>query len=117
MWTYRQQSSNYPRERAGTARWVSRYLRAGRLDGVLGLGLAPVAAKAMLLLWPWQTGRLTLQLYSAPLQDMGSAVSSSPANTPGSEIRLGLVAIGRFHRRGISVRLYHIAMLEAPVSS
>jgi hypothetical protein len=117
MWTHRQQSSIYPLNEPALPQWVRGYLRVqGSLMVILGLGLL-FATKRMLLLWPWHTGPLMLQLYSAPLLTYGIGSFLFARQHTWSEIRLGLVAIGVFTGAELGTSIYHIGMLDGSMFS
>jgi len=112
MWTHRQQSGIYPVDDAALPEWPRRYLRVqGSLMVLLGLGLL-IAPKAMGMLWPWQTGRLMLQLYSAPLLTYGIGSFIFARQHTWSEIRLGLIAIGVFTGAELATTLFHLPLMD-----
>ena len=117
MWTHRQQSNIYPLNELALPEWVRRYLRTqGGLMVILGLGLL-LAPKTLLLLWPWKTGQLMLQLYSAPILTYGIGSFLFARQHTWSEIRLGLVAIGVFTGAELGSSIFYGAMLDGPVLS
>jgi hypothetical protein len=112
MWTHRQESNVYPADEPALPEWVRRYLRAqGSLMVILGIGLL-FAPQWMGLLWPWQTGRLMLQLYSAPLLTYGIGSFLFARQHTWSEIRLGLLAIGVFTAAELAGTLVHFRLLD-----
>lgn len=117
MWTHRRQNSSYPLEEPLLPKWVRRYLRTqGSLIVILGLGLL-LAPKTLLLLWPWHTGKLMLQLYSAPLLTYGVGSFLFARQHTWSEIRLGLVAIGVFTGAELGASIFYHTMLDgSPLS-
>ena len=117
MWSHRQQRGIYPVNELALPEWVRRYLRIqGSLMVILGLSLL-FAPKMMLLLWPWHTGKLMLQLYSAPLLTYGIGSFLFARQHTWSEIRLGLVAISVFTGTELAASIYHIKMLDGAVLS
>ncbi len=107
MWTHRHQSSLYPVDEPALPQWVRRYLRTqGSLIVILGLGLL-LAPQTLLLLWPWHTGQLMLQLYSAPLLTYGISSFIFARQHTWSEIRLGLVAIGVFTGAELGASIFY----------
>jgi hypothetical protein len=114
MWTHRRESGIYPVEEPTLPEWVKRYLRVqGSLMVLIGLGLL-FAPQAMRSLWPWQTGRLMLQLYSAPLLTYGIGSFLFARLHTWSEIRLGLVAIGVFSAAELAGTAFHFRLLDGP---
>jgi hypothetical protein len=114
MWTHRRQNSIYPQgiDEPTLPQWTKRYLKVqGSLMVILGLGLL-LAPNQMRLLWPWQTGRLMLQLYSAPLLTYGIGSFLFARQHTWSEIRLGLVAIGIFGGAELAATIFHVPLLD-----
>ena len=112
MWTHRRQSGVYPLDEPLIPDWTRRYLRVqGSLMVLLGLGLL-LAPKVTGLLWPWHTGRLMLQLYSAPLLTYGIGSFIFARRRAWSEIRLGLIAIGVFTGAELATTLYHLSLMD-----
>jgi hypothetical protein len=112
MWTHRWQSGVYPVDEPVLPEWTRRYLRVqGGLMVLLGMGLL-FAPNVMGLLWPWHTGRLMLQLYSAPLLTYGIGSFIFARQYTWSEIRLGLVAIGVFTGAELATTLFHLPLLD-----
>ncbi len=117
MWTHRQLSSDYPIGESPLPEWVKRYLRTqGSWMVILGLGLL-FATKTMLLLWPWHTGKLMLQLYSVPLLTYGVGSFLFARQHTWSEIRLGLVAIGVFTGAELAASVYYLPTLDGHLLS
>lgn len=117
VWTHREQSATHPINEPALPKWVRRYLRIqGSLMVILGLGLL-LATKTMLVLWPWHTGNLMLQLYSAPLLTYGIGSFTFARQHTWSEIRLGLLAIGVFTGAELAASIYYFAMLDGSVLS
>jgi len=117
MWTHRRLSGDYPVSALSLPEGVKPYLwMQGSLMISLGLGLL-FATKAMLLIWPWHTGKLMLQLYSAPLLTYGIGSFLFARQHTWSEIRLGLVAIGVFTGAELATSIDHIRMLDGSVLS
>jgi hypothetical protein len=117
MWSHRHLKGDYPINALVLPEWVKRYLRMqGSLMVLLGLGLL-LAPKTMLLLWPWHTARLMLQLYSAPLLTYGIGSFLFAHQHTWSEIRLGLVALGVFTGAELGASIFYRAMLDgSPLS-
>jgi len=114
MWTHRRQSGSYPVDEPALPEWARRYLRVqGGLMVILGTGLL-FATKAMGLIWPWHTGRLMLQLYSAPLLAYGIGSFNFARQHTRSEIRLGLVAIGVFTGAELAATVFRVTSLDGP---
>ena len=112
MWTHRQQSSIYPLDEPALPEWARRYLRVqGSLMVILGISLL-LAPQVMGLLWPWHTGRLMLQLYSAPLLTYGIGSYIFARQHTWSEIRLGLAAIGVFTGAELATTVFHFPLLD-----
>jgi hypothetical protein len=114
MWSHRRQSSMYPQgeDELALPEWARRYLRVqGGLMVVLGMGLL-LAPNMMRSLWPWHTGRLMLQLYSAPLLTYGIGSFLFARQRTWSEIRLGLVAIAVFSGAELAGTAFHFPLLD-----
>jgi hypothetical protein len=112
MWSHRHLSSTYPQGGLALPEWARRYLRVqGGLMVILGVGLL-LAPNMMRLLWPWQTGRLMLQLYSAPLLTYGIGSFLFAHQRTWSEIRLGLVALGVFSGAELAGTAFHFSLLD-----
>jgi hypothetical protein len=112
MWTHHRQNRTYPLDELALPEWARRYLRLqGSLMIILGLGLL-LAPKVLGLLWPWHTGRLMLQLYSAPLLTYGIGSLSFARQHTWSEIRLGLLSIGVFTGAELATTLFHLPLMD-----
>lgn len=112
MWTHRKQSSIYPVDEQSLPEWARRYLRIqGSLLVILGLGLLFVP-QVMKLLWPWQAGKLMLQLYSAPLLTYGIGSFLSARQHTWSEIRFGLISIGVFTGAELVTTIFHLPLFD-----
>ena len=117
MWTHRQQSGMVPPDEPILPEWVRSYLALqGSLMVILGLGLL-FATKTMLMLWPWHTGNLMLQLYSAPLLSYGIGSFIFARQHTWSEIRLGLVAIGVFSGAELAASVFYRSLLDGSALS
>lgn len=95
VWVLRHERHLHP---AGPVlpRWVKGYLA---VQGSVMLALAApllFATDAIQPLWPWQTGRMMLQMYSMPLFSYGLGSFILLRQRAWSEIRLGLLAMGLF---------------------
>ncbi|MEP7358449.1 MAG: hypothetical protein ABI847_14475, partial [Anaerolineales bacterium] len=114
MWRHRGQRAEHPAGEPALppgARW---YLR-GQGASMIGLGLALLLApRAMEAVWPWQTGRLMLQLYSAPLLSYGIGSFILARQRAWSEIRIGLAAMGVFTGAGLAASLRFAYLLNGP---
>ncbi len=94
--------------------WAKVYLA---VQGCLMLGLAVAllfATDAMRSLWPWQTGRMMLQMYSMPLFSYGLGSFILLRQRAWSEIRLGLLAMGLFTGLELAASLRFAAFLDGP---
>jgi len=116
-WTHRSQSHIYPLDEPTLPEWAKGYLRIqGGSMIALGLSLL-VLTRTMLLLWPWSTGGLMLQLYSAPLLTYGIGSIMFAQKHTWSEIRFGLLAIGVFTGAQLAGSLFHHTLLDgSPIS-
>jgi hypothetical protein len=114
MWTHRQQRGLYPVGERVLPKWARHYLWVqGGLMIILGLGLL-LAPRTLGVLWPWQTARMMLQLYSAPLLSYGIGSLILVRQHTWSEIRLGLVAIGIFTGAELAASFFYRALLNGP---
>ena len=112
MWTHRKESSLHPRDEPAPPEWAKRYLRVqGTLLVMLGLSLF-LAPQGMKALWPWQAGKLMLQLYSVPLLTYGIGSFLFTRQHTWSEIRLGLVSIGVFTGAELAATIFHFPLLD-----
>lgn len=112
MWTHRRQSGIHPIEDPLLPDWARRHLRVlGSLMVLVGMGLL-FAPKVMGLLWPWHTGRLMLQLYSAPLLTYGIGSFIFARQHAWSEIRLGLASIAVFSGAELAATLFRLPLLD-----
>jgi hypothetical protein len=112
LWMRRRESNVHPTEEPALPEWAKRYLRVqGGLLVLLGLSLL-VAPQGMKVLWPWQAGKLMLQLYSVPLLTYGIGSFLFARQHTWSEIRLGLVSIGVFTGAELAATLFHFPLLD-----
>ena len=112
VWTHRRQSGIYPADEPALPEWARRYLRVqGGLMVIVGLGLL-LAPQLMRSLWPWNAGRLMLQLYSAPLLTYGIGSFIFARQHTWSEIRLGLVAIGVFTGAELAATVFRLPLMD-----
>ena len=117
LWTHRELRGVHPLDEPALPGWAGRYLLI-QAGGMIGLGLSLLSApELMLRLWPWQTGRLMLQLYSAPLLAYGIGSLMLRRQHAWSEIRLGLLAMGVFTGAGLVGMLRTPALLNGPAIS
>ena len=94
--------------------WVKRYLAVqGSVMVALAVALL-FATAAVQPLWPWQTGRMMLQLYSMPLFSYGLGSFILLRQRAWSEIRLGLLAMGLFTGAELFASLRFAAALNGP---
>ncbi len=112
LWTHRKESNVHPSDEPALPVWAKRYLRVqGSLLVLLGLSLL-VAPHAMKVLWPWQAGKLMLQLYSMPLLTYGVGSFLSARQQTWSEIRLGLVSLGVFTGAELVATLFRFRLFD-----
>lgn len=112
MWTHRHQSRLHPVEEPALPEWARRYLRfQGGLLVLLGIALL-CAPQAMKVLWPWQAGKLMLQLYSAPLLTYGIGSFLFARQQTWSEIRRGLISIGVFTGAELLATIFHLPLFD-----
>jgi hypothetical protein len=112
LWTHRQQSRVYPVDEPALPEWGRSYLRIqGSVLVLLGLSLL-FMPQVMRELWPWQTGRLMLQLYSAPLLTYGIGSLNFARQHTWSEIRLGLVSIGVFAGAELVATIFRLSFFD-----
>ena len=117
LWVKRAERHSHPLGEPAIPAWARRYLRGqAAVLGLLGLALL-CAPEPMLRLWPWQTGRLMLQLYSAPLLTYALGSLSFTRQHAWSEIRIGVAAIGVFMGCGLAGSLAHADLLNGPALS
>jgi hypothetical protein len=113
-WRHRAQRGEHPASELPLPRPARNYLLAqGASMSALSLCLL-LAPRAMGLIWPWQTGRLMLQLYSAPLLSYGFGSLILARQRAWSEIRLALAAIGVFTCAGLLASLRFAYLLNGP---
>jgi hypothetical protein len=112
LWTHRKENGLHPMEEPAIPAWAKRYLRVqGSLLILLGLSLL-VAPHVMKALWPWQAGKLMLQLYSVPLLTYGIGSFSFTRQHAWSEIRLGLVSMAVFTGAELAATLFHFPLFD-----
>jgi hypothetical protein len=112
LWTHRRESGLHPMGEPAIPEWVKGYLRLqGSLLVILGVSLL-IAPQAMKALWPWQAGKLMLQLYSIPLLTYGIGSFLSARQHTWSEIRLGLVSIAVFTGAELAATLFHFSLFD-----
>jgi hypothetical protein len=113
MWTHRRERVSAVDAPAlpGWARWY--LLAQGCLMVALALALLCVP-QTMLALWPWSTGRLMLQLYSAPLFSYGIGSFILWRQRGWQEIRLALLAMGVFTGAEFVASLRYLTALNGP---
>lgn len=117
MWTHRKQAGVYPQDEPALPNWARSDLRIlSSLMVVFGLGLL-LAPNMVLPLWPWHTGKLMLQLYSAPLLTYGVGCFLFSRQHTWSEIRLGFLAIGVFTAAELASTIYYHTMLDGSLIS
>jgi len=117
VWTHRAQRNVHAAGDPSLPLWARRYLRV-QASLMIGLGLALLLApEPMLRLWPWQTGKLMLQLYSMPMLAYGIGSLDLARQHTWPEVRLGLVAMGLFTGLELASLLRYPAQLDGPVLS
>jgi hypothetical protein len=113
MWTHRRDRVHSV-DAPALPSWVRHYLLA-QSSLMVALALALLCMpQTMLLLWPWGTGRLMLQLYAAPLLSYGIGSFILRRQHGWSEIRLALVAMGVFTGAEFAVSLRYLSSLNGP---
>jgi hypothetical protein len=113
-WTHRQHNAVYPQGEPTLPTWVRQYLAAqGGVMVALGLALL-LAPDTMVRFWPWVTGRMMLQLYSAPLLTYGVGSFILRRQRTWSEIRLALIAMGLFTGLEFAISLHYRSLLDGP---
>jgi hypothetical protein len=114
MWTHRHLSHAPGPHEPRLPRWARVYLVL-QGAGLITLALALLAAtRPMQSVWPWQTGRLMLHLYSMPLLSYGIGSLHMARQRTWPEIRHGLLAIGVFAGLGLIGSLWHQRLLDGP---
>jgi hypothetical protein len=112
LWTHRKESSLHPTDEPALPKWAKGYLRVqGSLLVLLGLSLL-LAPQAMKVLWPWQAGKLMLQLYSVPLLTYGIGSFLFTRQHTWSEVRLGLVSMGVFTGAELVATMFHFPLFD-----
>jgi hypothetical protein len=112
LWTHRQERDLHPMDEPAIPEWVKGYLRLqGSLLVLLGLSLL-IAPQAMKALWPWQAGKLMLQLYSVPLVTYGIGSFLFTRQQTWSEIRLGLVSLAVFTGAELLATIFHFPLFD-----
>lgn len=112
IWTHRKESGLHPSDEPALPEWAKRYLRVqGSLLVILGLSLL-IAPQMMKVLWPWQAGKLMLQLYSVPLLTYGIGSFLFTRQHTWSGIRLGLLAIGVFTGAELVATIFHLPLFD-----
>jgi hypothetical protein len=90
---------------------------------ILGLTLTALslvllfAPRAMLVVWPWKTGPLMLQLYSAPFLSYGLGTLNLARQQTWLEIRVPLLASLVFVGAELVASLVHAPLFDGPVLS
>jgi hypothetical protein len=114
MWTHRRQHSAHSVDESALPIWARHYLLVqGSLMVALALALLFVP-QTMLILWPWSTGRLMLQLYAAPLLSYGIGSFILRRQHGWSEIRLALIAMCVFTGAEFAISLHYLSSLNGP---
>ncbi len=117
MWTHRRQNGIHPLAEPALPQWVRLYLLVqGSVMVVLALGLL-FLPRTMAILWPWQTGLLMLQLYTAPLLSYGLGSFILRRQHTWSEIRLALMAMSVFTGTELAASLRYQSFLNGPALS
>jgi hypothetical protein len=112
MWTHRKESGLHPTDEPALPEWTKGYLRIqGSLLVILGLSLL-ISPQVMKVLWPWQAGKLMLQLYSVPLLTYGICSFLFTRQRTWSEIRLGLLSIGIFTAAELVATIFHLPLFD-----
>jgi hypothetical protein len=117
LWTHRRESGDHTLEEPTLPKWVRYSLSAqGGLMAALGLGLL-FATGTLANLWPWRTGPLMLQLYSAPLLSYGIGSFILARQRTWAEIRIALFATSIFTGAELAACLVYRALLNGPALS
>jgi hypothetical protein len=115
MWRHRAQRGAHPADEPSLPR-PARFFLLAQGASMIALGICLLLApRAMGLIWPWQTGRLMLQIYSAPLLSYGIGSLILARQRAWSEIRLALAAIGVFTGASLVASLRFSYLLNGPV--
>jgi hypothetical protein len=78
---------------------------------MLGLSLL-IAPQEMKVLWPWQAGKLMLQLYSVPLLTYGIGSFFFTRQRTWSEVRLGLLSMAVFTGAELAATIFHFPLFD-----
>jgi hypothetical protein len=114
MWRHRAQRGEHPAGEPPLPRSARLYLWAQGAS-MISLGLCLLLApRVMAVYWPWQTGQLMLQLYSAPLLSYGIGSLILARQRAWSEIRQALAAIGVFTGAGLLASIRFAYLLNGP---
>jgi hypothetical protein len=117
MWIHRRQRSTHPVGEPAPPAWVRLYLLAqGGVMVILALSLLAMP-RTMLLLWPWGTGLMMIQLYAAPLLSYGIGSFLLIGRHAWSEIRVALISMSVFTGAEFVVSLRYQSLLNGPALS
>jgi hypothetical protein len=114
LWRHRGVAEFNPHGERSIPRWANVYVRAQGV-AMIALSLALLLATPLMqALWPWQTGRMMLQLYSQPILAFGVGSLIISRQAAWSEVRAVVISMAVFTGAELLASLRFIALFDGP---